>query len=79
MGCINGKRELPKTLTQSQIDLIKLNTKQTDTEIRKWYKEFYEISKGKTLNQAYFIKYYQELLPYKGNSEEFSKMIFSII
>lgn len=79
MGCLNGKRELPPNLTQSQIDLIKLNTGQRDDEIRKWYKEFYEISNGETLNESYFIKYYQDLLPYKGDSEDFCKLVFNSI
>ena len=76
MGNYLKKRELAKELTQPQIDLIKLNTNYTDSEIKAWYKDFYEISEGKHLSQSDFIKYYKELLPYRGNCEDFCKLVF---
>lgn len=76
MGCVNGKRQLASNLTQTQIDILMENTKLSENEIRKWYKDFYDASKGKNLDEESFVKYYQELLPYRGNVQEFCSLVF---
>jgi hypothetical protein len=73
----NHSRKLPTNLTDSQIELIQINSNMSKYEICKWYSEFYDFSNGKQLSQAQFMKYYKDLLPYKGNTGEFCKLIFN--
>lgn len=76
MGNHIQKRALDPELTQSQLNLIKQNVKKSDDEIREWYQEFYEIADGKHLSRSDFVKYYKDLLPYRGDSEDFCKLVF---
>lgn len=77
MGSTNTKMKIPTELTESEIEILKLNTNMTHNEVCTWYKEFYEFSNGRLLDQGHFIKYYKDLLPYKGDPEEFCKLAFN--
>ena len=78
MGATNQKaRRLPKELSESEMELIQLNSNMTRQEIKRWYEDFYEFAKGKELSQSCFVRYYKELLPTNGDCEEFCKLLFN--
>jgi hypothetical protein len=69
--------KLPKELSDSEIEKIHEKTKLSPYEISKWYCEFYEFSSGHELNENFFIKYYKEILPYRGKAHDFCHLIFN--
>ena len=76
MGNFTSKRQLDPELTQSQLDIIKQIVKKSDNEIRKWYNDFYKFAEGKQISESDFTKYYQDLLPYRGDTDDFCKLVF---
>ncbi len=78
MGNIYSKKEkLPKELSPETLESISKNTEMPIHEVSMWYQRFHDFTDGRDLSHKTFKKYFQELLPDKGNSEKFCDLCFN--
>ena len=76
MGAGKSTPKIPKELSVDELEKIRSKTNLPIYEISKWYSQFYEFSSGHQLNEHFFVKYYKQLVPYKGKAEDFCHLIF---
>lgn len=78
MGSISS-HEFPAELTKEQLDIIKLKTSMTNSEIYTWYSQFLDLTRGRELNRDQFVKYYKKIIStsYDGSPELFCQLAFN--
>ncbi len=65
-----------KDLTEDDIKMLIANTQFDRQQVLEWFDRFKVECKDGQLDKKAFIKFYQELLPNTGNSEQFAKYVF---
>lgn len=69
---------MEKELNENQIKILELNTHLPRHKIIENFNNFkHFIDKNGSLNLENFTEFYQNMLPNKGNSEQFCKFIFN--
>ena len=68
--------KLTKDLAAEDIAYIQSKTDMPTYEIVKWYQSYLELTRGKQLDQAKFIKAFKEILPSEGDGESFARLAF---
>ena len=76
MGAQHGSPKLDHELRNEDIELIKSKCNMQIYDICKWYNAYYQFAHGKQLNEDTFVRQFMKILPYDGDSENFSRLAF---
>ncbi len=71
-----GTTASKKDLTEEDISMLVANTDFSREKILEWFDEFKAECKDGLLDKKAFIKFYKELLPNTGTSDEFASYVF---